>query len=482
MATEAGRGEAVKSRGMNLIPPEAGLELLGKLLNSSVAQVGVMDAQWGDLLKLLGARRPALLDDVASEVQGAAGVDAGSRVDHAFRKELSAADHESRLALVRDYIQQELARIMGVAPESLETDRQLSSFGLDSLLALELKNNLESRLDFVLPMAKLMEGPTIASLGEATVGLIFDGQEAGAGTQREEGRPLAEASSPDEVWTPLVALQSAGSRPPLVFLPALGGDSRYYAELIEKLGSDQPAYAFRPRGIDQELPPHQVMEDMVADYAAAVRKLQPTGPYHLAGWSTGGIYAFALAQALESVGEEVALLAMIGTPLPSICRDVDLDDEARFLCDLINFANCFTGTKSRVDYDELLALPPAERFHAAVTEAKRQGTAPESTPDEYIRRLVKVGEANVRVIQTYEPRPIAAPVHFFHPTAGGGLEQISGRAWDESGDHEWGSEVGQPLELHKVAGDHFKMMVGIGATQIAGVLKPLLSAEFAAKK
>ena len=61
-----------------------------------------------------------------------------------------------------------------------------------------------------------------------------------------------------------------------------------------------------------------------------------------------------LAQALESLGDEVALVALFGAPLPSICDDVDLDDEARFLCDLVNFANCFTGTKARVDYDELL--------------------------------------------------------------------------------------------------------------------------------
>ncbi len=277
---------------------------------------------------------------------------------------------------------------MGVAPDGLEADRQLSTFGLDSLLALELKNNLECRLDFTLPMAKLMEGPTIASLAEATVGLIFGelASASGAVSLRPES-PLAEANSPDNAWKPLVALQSRGSRPPLVFLPALGGDARYYAELVERLGGDQPAYAFRPRGIDQDLPPHQTMEEMIIDYTAALRDLQPTGPYYLAGWSTGGIYAFALAQALESLGDEVALAALFGSPLHSICNDVDLEDEARFLCDLINFANCFTGTKARVDYHELMALPPAERFRAAFAEAKQQGTVPETTPEAYIRRL-----------------------------------------------------------------------------------------------
>jgi acyl transferase domain-containing protein/thioesterase domain-containing protein/acyl carrier protein len=483
MAAEAGRSDAVKSRGIHLIPPDAGLELLGKLLRTNVPQVAVMDAQWGDMVKLLGSRRPALLADVATEAQGASGIDSGSRVDHAFRKELTAADGEARLALVRGYIQQELARIMGVATETLETDRQLSTFGLDSLLALELKNNLESRLDFTLPMAKLMEGPTIASLAEATVGLLFEQVNAPAGELEADGEsPIAKASSPDNTWSPLVALQTGGARPPLVLLPALGGDARYYSELVDQLGADQPAYAFRPRGIDQDLPPHQTMEEMVIDYAAALRELQPTGPYYLAGWSTGGIYAFALAQALESLGDEVGCVALFGAPLPAICDDVDFEDEARFLCDLVNFANCFTGTKARVDYDELLALPAAERFQAALAEAKRQGTVPEATPEAYIRRIVNVGAANVRAIQSCELRPLAAPVHLVIPTIEGGLAQIAGRAWDESGDHGWGSEVGQPLELHKVSGDHFTMMVGEGAAQIARLLAPLLAGELANKK
>ena len=87
------------------------------------------------------------------------------------------------------------------------------------------------------------------------------------------------------------------------------------------------------------------MDEMIADYLAALRELQPAGPYYLAGWSTGGIFAFALAEALERAGEEVALLALFDTPLPSICDDVDVEDDARFLCDLVNFANRFSGDR-----------------------------------------------------------------------------------------------------------------------------------------
>jgi myxalamid-type polyketide synthase MxaB len=437
------------------------------------------------MLRLMGARRPALLGEIATEVEQAGGAAPASRVDQAFRRELAAADDASRRALVRDYIRTELARIMGVATESLEADRPLSTFGLDSLLALELKNNLEGRLDFTLPMAKLMEGPTIASLAEATVELIFgaSGPVAADGvSEAKAAHPLAKAVSPGELWAPLVALRAGGSRPPLVFLPALGGDSGCYVELAQQLGDDQPVYAFRPRGIDQDLPPHRSMEEMVADYAAALRVLQSEGPYRLAGWSTGGIYAFALAEALERAGDEVALVALFGTPIPAICDDVDPDDDARFLCDLVNFANCFAGTHARVDYEELLALEPEARFQTALAEARRQGTVPAGAPEAYIRRLVHVGEANIRVIQSCAPRPLAAPVHLFVPTRKGGLAQIAGREWDEQGDHGWGREIGQAVELFEVPGDHFTMMVGEGAAQIARRLKPLLTPHGGAKQ
>jgi thioesterase domain-containing protein len=352
-----------------------------------------------------------------------------------------------------------------VEPGKLELNQPLSTFGLDSLLALELKNNLEIRLDFTLPMAKLMEGPSIASLAEETIRLVTS--EAAAST----------VGAIAEEWVPLLALRSRGTRPPLVLLPALGGDIRCYADLVQKLGDDQPVYAFRPRGVDQELPPHLSMDEMIADYVAALRAMQPAGPYYLAGWSTGGIYAFALAEELERSGDEVALVALLDTPLPSICDEVHLDDDAKFLCDLANFANRFSGTDVRFNYEELSALPPDERFAVILAEARRQGTVPVEAPESFIRRLVKVGEANVAVIQGYSPQSITAPVYLFVPTIKGGLAEVSGRATPVDEDNGWTEQVGQPLKLYELPGDHFTMMLDGSASELARRLSILMSRQ-----
>jgi thioesterase domain-containing protein len=206
-----------------------------------------------------------------------------------------------------------------------------------------------------------------------------------------------------------------------------------------------------------------------------LRQWQPEGPYYLGGWSTGGIYAFALAEELERSGDEVALVALFDAPLPSICDEVDVEDDAQFLCTLINFANAFAGTNARVNYRELQALPQGERFQYALAEARKQGTIPAEAPEEFIRRLVNVGEANVRVIQDYTPLAIPVPTHLFLPQIPGGLAEVSGREIVDIGDNGWSSVVGQQVELISIPGNHFSMMNGDGARQIADRLTRLIT-------
>ena len=107
--------------------------------------------------------------------------------------------------------------------------------------------------------------------------------------------------------------------------------------------------------------------------------------------------------------KRLRLLALIDTPLPSICDDVDVEDDARFLCDLVNFANRCAGEEVRIDYDKISRLPASERFAAALADARDTGLVPPEMPEEFIRRLVHVGEANVRVLQSYRPTAAIDP-------------------------------------------------------------------------
>lgn len=56
---------------------------------------------------------------------------------------------------------------------------------------------------------------------------------------------------------------------------------------------------------------------MAADYLEVLKTVQPEGPYHLLGWSIGGVVAFEMAQQLPRQGQSVAILIMLDTSVPT---------------------------------------------------------------------------------------------------------------------------------------------------------------------
>lgn len=457
---DADRQAGIQSRGMDLLPAGPGLKLMADLVAAGTVQTTVMDVYWDALLRLLGSRRLSSLDDLAAEHGD--GDSGGSAVDQEFLGRLGESEPAGRVLLVRDYIQAELARIMSFEPDQLDVDQPLTAFGLDSLMALELKNNLESRLAFTLPMAKLLEGPSIASLAVDTVSLIT-GDEA---STTAESRPAASG------WNPLVKLRDGAAAEPLVLLPALGGDVSSYTELVQHLTVDRPVMAFRPRGMDDTNPPHSEMRELAADYAAALRDMQPSGPYYIGGWSAGGVSAFAMAETMVDAGDKVKQLVLFDTPIPTIYSQLDVDDQVGFLCQMVRFTNRFAGTNIEVSVDELGKLAPADRFGAALKQAREQGMFPPSVSDEYVERLVAVGSGLIRASQGYSPKPIDLKLELFLPAIAGGLDDISDYQLPD--DNGWGSQVGQATNHTTIPGDHFTMMTGEGAKEIAKTLDRLL--------
>uniref|UniRef100_UPI0004BF0842 non-ribosomal peptide synthetase n=1 Tax=Streptomyces sp. NRRL S-350 TaxID=1463902 RepID=UPI0004BF0842 len=107
---------------------------------------------------------------------------------------------------------------------------------------------------------------------------------------------------------PLVPLSTRGSRPPLFCVHPVTGLSWCYAGLAGAL-PDRPVY-----GLNADLDPagrHPDLTALVDAYLARIRAVQPTGPYHLLGWSLGGNLAHAMACRLQEQGERVGLLALL---------------------------------------------------------------------------------------------------------------------------------------------------------------------------
>ena len=114
-------------------------------------------------------------------------------------------------------------------------------------------------------------------------------------------------------FPPLVRLRSGGERTPVFLIHGMGGSIMEFFDFAELATFDRPIYALQRQGVDGWSAPFSRVEDLAAHHIGAIRKIQPSGPYYLAGFSLGGLIALEIAQQIKPQGEEVAFLAMIET-------------------------------------------------------------------------------------------------------------------------------------------------------------------------
>ncbi|MBN1667103.1 MAG: amino acid adenylation domain-containing protein [Anaerolineales bacterium] len=192
----------------------------------------------------------------------------------------------------RDSLEASLVRIweevLKVRPIGIHDD--FFELGGHSLLAVQLFSQIEKALGKKLPLATLFQSSTIADQAQ-----------------------LLRQGGWDAYFSPLVVVQPNGSKPPLFCMAALGGNVLTYRDLSIHLGEQQPVYALQSRGLDGiDDPLHQV-EAIASDFIAAMRSVQPNGPYFLCGSSFGGIVAYEIGRQLEAIGQPVGLVALFDT-------------------------------------------------------------------------------------------------------------------------------------------------------------------------
>ncbi len=77
--------------------------------------------------------------------------------------------HQLTKTDIENFIQQQTARILGMDASRLNLNQPLDTLGLDSLMAMELKNSIESKFGAQISVASLLQGPTIASLAAEAI-------------------------------------------------------------------------------------------------------------------------------------------------------------------------------------------------------------------------------------------------------------------------------------------------------------------------
>jgi aryl carrier-like protein len=180
--SEAQRGRWARL-GVGSLDPGAALEALERALVGAAPHVAVLAADPARLAAEAGPAVRALLGAPAAAARPAPAAEATDALA-ALRAATSAGPGE-RLALLRPYVHEQAARVLGFSSTALDVATPLSALGLDSLMAVQLKNRLLADLAVELPMAELLAGPTVAELSE--------GLAARLGGSAPAGGPAAES-------------------------------------------------------------------------------------------------------------------------------------------------------------------------------------------------------------------------------------------------------------------------------------------------
>ncbi|MEV4674741.1 amino acid adenylation domain-containing protein [Actinomadura sp. NPDC049382] len=262
---------------------------------------------------------------------------------------------------------------------------------------------------------------------------------------------LVKAGDPDDRigFEVLLPIRTSGSRPPVFFVHPAGGLAWPYLQFQRHLGPDQPAYGLQARAFTRSDLPGSVAE-MAADYLEQIRSVRPTGPYHLVGWSLGGLVAYEMAVRLQAAGEDVGLLALIDS-----YHGQDLvGDEREILHELlqgIGVDATALAPDGNPDMKQIMAIL-ADRDDALATLAE----------DDLVN-VYRNYENGLRQAEEYRPGRFRGDVVFFTALQGRTAQSPTGRA-------NWGPLVEGEIEDYPVDIEHHLLLEPEPAAEMGAVL------------
>ena len=177
-------------RGIELITPEVGMQVLARLMGQRPAHLTAITANWSVAREAApSATLPpmfSLLGEQAEEsASGGASPDDGSLL-----LQLGAAPASERHALLTTHLQELVARVLQLDPAQFSGQESLTSLGIDSMMAIEVKHRIEASVKTDISVLELLQGTTVAQLSTRLLGALrFD----------DTAAPVEAAPSPDEI-------------------------------------------------------------------------------------------------------------------------------------------------------------------------------------------------------------------------------------------------------------------------------------------
>ena len=161
-AMKENRGERLDARGFASMKPKEGLAILENLLHQSPPQIGVMSfnlTMWSQFYPNL--TRSSLFAHLIEESAGEQKNGARSQLTSEILTNLNNGQRQQKLT---QYLSEQIARVLGHTSLKLDPQQRLNRLGIDSLMAVELKNRIGSDLNVPITVTNFLQGITFEQL------------------------------------------------------------------------------------------------------------------------------------------------------------------------------------------------------------------------------------------------------------------------------------------------------------------------------
>lgn len=436
-------------------------------------------------------------------------------------------------------LRERVADIMGLAESGVDTRAPLPSIGVDSLVAVRIRNGVQHDTGELLPPSLLLRGASLDEVAdwlvEAVLGHAAQPRSGEAGSNMVPPRDAAErlvesvcsgvldaqvgmtqhwVDIADDAALVEIAEQLTRRSDHVVTAAALR-DARTVeraAALVRepenpddpvrvlRSGAEgtRPLLLFHPGGgdtlvyrqlVDQLEPDLPVygfdrldeipeITDRVERYLPLLREIQPTGPYRLAGWSFGGALAYEMASRLVADGEQVELVAMIDTLLPMPLPE-GMDEAAMLEVRFSKFCEVLRanyGMDITMPYQELARLDEDEQIDRIIERVESLGLINADVAPAIIRHQ-RTSYQDVQALQRFRPRYIGARVVLYSA-----IERHEDGIRDPIFDRMdqpkgWDEVLGTDLEIVPSPGHHLSILDPPNVNEVARHLRELLSGK-----
>jgi arthrofactin-type cyclic lipopeptide synthetase C len=206
-----------------------------------------------------------------------------------------------------------------------------------------------------------------------------------------------------------------GTQTPLFLAHDGYGDELYFSALAQYLPAELPLYGLPAIPLNE--PQLHTLAGMAARMVALIQKVQPEGPYRLAGWSFGGVLAYEITQQLLDKGKKVEFLGLIDAFCPELSY-VDTypektpEDVLKHLCERAEdprlrrctLPDALCAPERDHDFDELFI-----RYR----ELKVLPETFEYLSPEQARLRCRYLALHTRAMDNYRPKPLNIPIQLF---------------------------------------------------------------------